>query len=371
MYLVWAIFLPSAAYQLLAIGSELVHLAKRSQTSTAPSPTTPVSVLKPLKGLDPNTYPAFVSQIQQNYPAFEVIFGASDHDDPALLQVKKLQLQFPDAPIRIVTGGPRTPNAKVGLLWELSRHARYPLRVVNDSDIKVGVDYLARVTAPLADARIGVVTCPYRVAAHNRPATWEAIGIATDFMPSALVAQTLGVREFGFGSTLAYRAADFEAVGGFAAISDFIADDYQLAKRISGTGKRALLSTYTVETSLGDASWSGVWRHQQRWARTIRVSKGGGYAGLPITHAGAWALLALCLGAWQVAVWLIALRIVSALLSTALVLRSTRAAAFCWLAPLWDLYSLAVWAASYAGNKIRWRDRWFEIDSQGRIKALT
>ena len=123
---------------------------------------------------------------------------------------------------------------------ELSAHARFPLRVVNDSDIKVGPDYLATVTVPLADPAIGLVTCPYRVKPHNLASAWEALGITTDFMPSALVAQTLGVREFGFGSTLAYRAADLEAVGGFAAIADFIADDYQLAKRITSLGKRTV-----------------------------------------------------------------------------------------------------------------------------------
>jgi ceramide glucosyltransferase len=327
-----------------------------------------VSVLKPLRGLDPNSYPAFASQIQQDYPQFEVLFGASDVNDPALDQVRRLQKEFPGAPIRIITGGPKTRNGKVGLLMELSRHARFPLWVVNDSDIKVTPDYLNRVTEPLRDATIGLVTCPYRVQAHNLPAAWEALGITTDFMPSALVAQTLGVREFGFGSTLAFRAADLQAAGGFAALADYIADDYQLAKRISSLGKRAILSTYIVETSLGDATWLGVWLHQQRWARTIRVSKGGGYAGLPFTHAGVWALVAFALGAWPASMVLVTLRIVSAFLASAFVLTSTQVTVICWLAPVWDLYSFAVWAASYAGNKVRWRDRVLEIDSQGRIK---
>jgi ceramide glucosyltransferase len=365
----WLLFLPAAAYQLLAIGSELSHLLRRARTAPPP-PTTPVSVLKPLRGLDPNSYPAFVSQIHQNYPEFEVIFGATDPDDPALGQVRRLIQEFPSAPVRFVTGGAATPNGKVGLLHELSLHARYPFRVVNDSDIKVTPDYLTRVTAPLADSSVGVVTCLYRVAAHTVPAAWEALGISSDFMPSALVAQTLGVREFGFGSTLAYRAADFQAVGGFAAIADYLADDYQLAKRICTLGKRAVLSTYTVETALGDASWTGVWRHQQRWARTIRVSQGAGFAGLPITHAGLWALLALLLGAWPAALALIGLRILSAFLSAAFVLHSTQAALFCWLAPVWDLYSFAVWAASYAGNRVVWRGRLLEIDSQGRIQEV-
>lgn len=370
MHLLWSIFLPAGTYQLLSIAAELRHLLRRTHAPPSGS-AIPVSVLKPLRGLDPNSYPAFVSQIHQNYPEFEIIFGATDADDPALEQVRKLKQEFPSAPISIVTGGPKTPNGKVGLLQELSVHARFPLRVVNDSDIKVTPDYLARVTSPLSHPDVGVVTCPYRVNAHNLPAAWEAIGITTSFIPSALVAATIvGVREFGFGSTLAFRALDLEAVGGFAAIADFIADDYQLAKRITASGKRAVLSNYTVETSLGDATWPGVWRHQLRWARTIRVSNGG-YAGLPVTHAGLWALLAWAIGAWPVLIALLGLRVFSAFLSSALVLRSWQSALLCWLSPVWDLYSFAIWAASYAGNTVRWRDRLLEIDSQGRIKPVT
>ena len=367
MHLFWLIFLPAAAYQYLAIVAELKHLGCRGRKTGPAMFPQGVSVLKPLRGVDPNSYPAFVSQIQQNYPEFEVLFGASDPDDPALTQVRKLQLEFPNAPIRVITGGPKTRNGKVGVLMELSLQARFPLRVVNDSDIKVTPDYLTKVTGPLYDPTVGVVTCLYRVEAHNVPSAWEALGITTDFMPSALVAQLLGVREFGLGSTLAFRAADFDSVGGFAGIADFIADDYQLSKRITSLGKRALLSTYTVETSLGDATWLGIWQHQQRWARTIRASKGG-YLGLPITHAGLWSLIAFGVGAWPVGLVLVALRIISAFVAAAFVLASTQATVACWLAPVWDLYSFAVWAASYAGNKVKWRDRTLQIDSQGRIK---
>jgi ceramide glucosyltransferase len=251
----------------------------------------------------------------------------------------------------------------------LAQHAKYSMWVVNDSDIKVTPDYLRQVVAPLADESVGVVTCPYRAQAHTLPAAWESLGIATDFMPSTLVAQMLGVREFGFGSTLAFRRADLEKAGGFAAIADYLADDYQLAKRVTGLGKRALLSTYTVETSLGEATWSGIWNHQLRWARTIRVSKGAGYAGLPITHAGVWAVVALTVGAWLPALCLLVLRSFSALLTSGFVLRSRLAATFCWLSPVWDLYASCVWGASYAGRRVRWRNCVLSIDRNGRIQS--
>jgi ceramide glucosyltransferase len=326
-------------------------------------------VLKPLHGLDPNTYDAFVSQVQQQYPDFEVLLGVRNEADPAAVEVRRLQDEFPEKPIRLIAGACPAANGKVGVLIELARHARYPVWVVNDSDIKVTPSYLSEIVAPLVDDSIGVVTCPYRVKAHTLAAAWESLGIATDFMPSTLVAQLVGVREFGLGSTLAFRAADLETAGGFEALAGYLADDYQLAKRIAGLGKRAILSTYTVETSLGDSTWLGVWRHQLRWARTIRLSKGAGYAGLPITHAGVWAVIAFAAGQRTTAAGLLAIRIISALLTSGPVLGSLPVAAFCWLAPVWDLYSFAVWVASYAGRGVRWRDRVLAIDAQGRIQT--
>jgi ceramide glucosyltransferase len=361
--LLWLVCLPAIFYQGLAIFASLRQFFRRQATPW----TQPVSVLKPLRGLDPNTTEAFLSQIEQQHPQFEVLFGASDPLDPAALEVTRLASARPGAPIALFTIPRDAPNRKVGLLLELSRQARYPLRVVNDSDIKVDARYLATVTAPLADPQVGVVTCLYRLKAQNLAAAWEALGIMTDFMPSTMVAQIVGVREFGLGSTLAFRAADLEQAGGFAALADFIADDYQLAKQITSLGKRVVLSTYVVETTLGDATWRGVWRHQLRWARTIRLSKGAAYLGLPIAQAGLWAAVALLCDAPDVAALLGALRLLSALLAGGLVLKSRLAAALCWLAPLWDLYSFAIWLTSYFGRTVRWRDRELTIGPNGRI----
>jgi len=363
----WAIFLPAAAYQLLAIAAGLRQLRRRRSKRRDSGFRPGVSVLKPLRGLDPNTYEAFVSQARQDYPVFEILFGVRDENDAAAEQVRRLRREIPDASIRLIVGGADTPNGKVGVLMELARHARYQVWVVNDSDIKVTPDYLGEVVAPLEDSHIGVVTCLYRVKAHTAPAAWEALGIATDFMPSTLVAQLIGVREFGFGSTLAFRADDLGRVGGFAALADYIADDYQLARRITRLGRRALLSTYIVETALGDASWAGVWRHQLRWARTIRASKGAGYAGLLIAHAGVWIAIAAAMSAWLPAAVLLTARMASAWVTGALVLCSSTGRRLWWLAPCWDLYAFCIWAASYAGRQVRWRDRLLRIDRAGRI----
>jgi ceramide glucosyltransferase len=365
---VCALVLPAAIYQLLAIAAAVRHLARRrARFDCGFRPG--VSVLKPVYGLDPDTYAAFVSQIRQDYPDFEVLFGVRDKDDPAAIEIRRLQNQFPSVPVRLIAGGVDAPNGKVGVLIELARYAKHPIWLVNDSDIKVTPGYLAEVVAPLADDSIGVVTCLYKATAHSPAARWEALGIATDFMPSTLVAQMLRVRDFGLGSTLAFHKQDLEAAGGFVQLAEYLADDYQLTKRITSSGKRAVISSYVVETALGNTSWVGVWRHQVRWARTIRVSKGGGYAGLPITQAGIWILIAIICGAWVPAIFVTGVRIVSALLTGGLMLRSMTAAVFCWVAPLWDLFAFCVWCASYMGSEVRWRDRVLRIDREGRIQT--
>ncbi|HEY1213806.1 MAG TPA: glycosyltransferase [Bryobacteraceae bacterium] len=365
------LFLPALAYQVLAIAAGVRHLRQRclANKSNPVSFEPGVSVLKPISGLDPNTYEAFVSQAQQNYSSFEILFGVRDPSDPAVAEIHRLQREFPQVPIRLIYSDQDAANGKIGVLMDLAREARYTVWVVNDSDIKVTHEYLRSVVAPLADDSVGVVTCPYRATPHTPAAAWEALGIAVDFMPSALVAPLVGVREFGFGSTLAFRAADLQRAGGFAVLSDYLADDYQLAKRITGLQKRAVLSTYTVETALNDASWRGIWRHQLRWARTIRLSKGGGYAGLPITHAGLWAIVAALSGERASARILLGLRILSGLVTGGFVLKSPLGATLCWLSPVWDLYAFAVWMTSYSSNRVTWRHRVLTVDSEGRIKA--
>ncbi|MGC2659642.1 MAG: bacteriohopanetetrol glucosamine biosynthesis glycosyltransferase HpnI [Bryobacteraceae bacterium] len=369
MRLFWLIFVPAAAYQVLAIIAELRHAALRIRETRRTRTFRPgVSVLKPLRGSDPTMYEAFVSQARQNYPEFEILFGVGSMEDSAVAVVRRLQVAFPDADIRLIAGSSDAANRKVGVLDNLARHAKHSIWVVNDSDIEVGPDYLESVVAPLADPAIGVVTCPYRPDPQSAATTWEAVGVATDFIPSTLTAPLAGVREFGLGSTLAFRGSDFREAGGFPAIADYLADDYHLARAITGLGKRVLLSPYIVGTSLGDTDWRGVWHHQLRWSRTIRLSRSDGFAGIPITHTGVWALLACLLGAWPVALGLLILRLGSALLSAGLVLRSPRIAALSWLAPVWDFYALAIWLTSYRSNDVRWRDRSLTIDPDGKIE---
>lgn len=368
MTLLWLLFLPAIAYQILSLVASLRQFFRTKPPSDY---FPPVSVLKPIHGLDPGMREAFVSHAFQDYPDFEILFGVCDECDPAVAEIERLAHEFPGVAIQLVVGSQPAANGKVGILAHLAQYARNPVWVVNDSDITVTPEYLWDVVAPLRDPNIGVVTCLYRPEPYSAAAAWEAFGIAVDFMPSTLVAPLVGVREFGLGSTLAFHAEDLMAAGGFESISDYLADDYQLAKRITGLGRSTHLSTYVVDTSISETSWSGAWQHQLRWARTIRASKGAGYLGLPITHAGVWVVLAFLLHLWPAAVILVALRIAAALASGWLVIRVRATAFYACLAPVWDLYGFAVWVVSYMSDEVRWRDRRLRITPDGRIIPLS
>jgi ceramide glucosyltransferase len=353
IWLLWTIASAAAAYQLIAIAASIRH---RLQRDPEPGSFLPgVSILKPIRGLDPEMQRAVESNRRQDYPEFELLCGAADSADPAFGVVQDVLLCPTEA-----------PNGKVGVLMDLERAARYPVLVVNDSDITVPRDYLRRVVAPLADPSIGVVTCLYRADAEAFAGKWEALGIATDFAPSVLVAPLFGINEFALGSTLAFRAEDWRTAGGFPSLSEYIADDYQLGKKLSGAGKRVYISRTVVETQLGGRSFGDIWEHQVRWARTIRLSRGA-YIGLPVTNASLWALLLAAAGQLWAAAALLALRYAMGLLTGWCVLRSRVVLRLWPLMPFRDLWAFGVWLAGMIGRDVIWRDRRIRLDRRGRI----
>jgi ceramide glucosyltransferase len=270
------------------------------------------------------------------------------------------------AEVRIVQCKTQTPNGKVGSLIDLERAATHPLLVVNDADIRVEPDYLRRVTAPLADAKVGLVTCLYRPEGDTFAARFEGLGVSTDFAPSALVARLVGVDEFAMGSTLAFRRADLKRIGGFEAIAPYLADDYQLGHRIHSLGLKCVLSDVIVSTRLS-GGWPDIWRHQVRWARTIRVSKFAGYLGLPVTFATLWAVVAAASGEYRAALALLAVRMMMAIEAGWFVLRSRDVVRLFYLVPLRDLFGAAVWLAGLFGSSVDWRGKRLKLDPEGRI----
>ena len=361
--------LSGIAYYLLCIWSATRFLQDAGRNARATQALPPVSILKPLKGTDPQMYECFRSHCLQDYPEYEIIFGVSDPADPAIELVERLKTEFPGRAIHLLVC-PRTlgTNVKVSNLAQMVSDAKCDHLVVNDSDILVTPSYLQRVISPLADPQVGLVTCLYRgVAAGTLGSRLESLGISTDFSGGVLAAQQVegGVR-FGLGSTLAFRRRELEAIGGFEALVDYLADDYQLGARIAALGLRVELADFAVQTFLPPYSLSGFWDHQLRWARSVRDSRRWGYFGLILTFGIPWALLALILShgatwAWLLLAVTVASRLTMAAVVGRKVLGDRHVIPFLWLIPVRDVLALVVWIASYAGHKIHWRGDYFYL----------
>lgn len=359
--------LVAAFYYLLAL---IAALARWFAHPRSAGILPPVSILKPIHGCDPDFYKAIRSHAVQDYPEFEILFGLRDRDEASRADIERLSAEFPQSSIRMVQVTRQANNGKVGTLVELAKLARYPVLLVNDSDIFVEQGYLRQVAAPLEDARVGVVTCLYRARAESAASRWEAMGIETEFVPSVLVARLIGVAGFALGSTMVFRAEQIRAIGGFEAVEDYIADDYQLGARIAALGFKVALAKTVVETNLGHQTWAEVWRHQLRWARTIRVSRRAGYFGYVVTHATFWSLVALVSGAWQIAAATLGIRMCAGVLAAAAVLRQPRIAIDFWLIPARDLWGFAVWLCGLFGDTVQWRDQRLKLSRDGKIRSV-
>lgn len=334
----------------------------------------PVSILKPLKGPDPEIYESFRSHCQLDYPEYEIIFGVSEADDPAVASVQNLQREFPDRTIRLVVCSNKLgANVKVSNLEQMLPAARHQHLLINDSDIRVEPDYLRRIMVPLASEAVGMVTCLYRgLATSSFGSRMEALGISTDFCPGVLVARQLegGIR-FGLGSTLAFRRSDLERIGGFKSFVDFLADDYELGRRIAGLGRQILLSDVVVETHLPAYDLQGFLAHQLRWARGVRDSRAGGYIGLISTYGLMWGMLCVIVAGGAAWSWLaltatVCLRFAMAYAVGNAVLEDRCLFANLWLIPFRDLIAVGVWVASFAGHTVTWRGDRFVL-RKGRL----
>jgi ceramide glucosyltransferase len=330
--------------------------------------------LKPLRGVDPQMYESFRSHCIQSYPEYEIIFGVSEPDDPAVAAVQRLIQEFPACKIRLVIC-PEVlgNNRKVSNLVQMAASARYDYLLINDSDIFVAPDYLQRVMAPFAQPEVGMVTCPYRgIAANTLGSRLESIGISTDFIAGVLVARQIeGGIHFGLGSTLAISRTALDAIGGLQPLVDYLADDFELGYRIANAGYEVMLADVVVETHLPAYSLRGFYEHQMRWARSTRDSRRLGYLGLIFTFGLPWAIFSVLLAplAW----WSWSALAVAALLRTAVAVKvgigvvhdHTLWRSF-WLLPLRDLAAFWIWFASFADNKVLWRGEVFLL-KDGKI----
>jgi ceramide glucosyltransferase len=363
-------------------------LAAAADTLAAFAPD--VSILKPLKGVDPRMYASFVSHCQQQYSgSFELLFGVNSLDDPAAAEIHRLQAEFPDCAIRLVECSERLgTSGKVSSLIQLLRQASYDHILINDSDIRVGPLYLARIMSQFAtpgrssgSKPVGMVTAPYlgRTAPEGPALTlWarlEALGISTDFIPGVLTARKLerGIR-FGLGSTLAFSREALNAAGGLDPLLDVLADDYELGARIARAGFRVELSPEVVETTIPAYDFRGFCDHQLRWARSTRDSRRLGYLGLGITYCIPWAVLNCIASGFAMWSFTLLSLVLLARISVALtvgvgVLRDSQVLRDVWLIPVRDFFGLIFWAWSYASDTVVWRGERFRL-RRGRLEPV-
>ena len=356
-WLLAAICAVAGLYQLVAIAACL----RRRQTTAPSTPLPPISVLKPVRGITPFVLEAIRTHLEQDYPDFELLLGVREDESSALA--------VSDPRARVVVCRTAAPNGKVGSLIDLARAARHSILIVNDADIAVPQGYLRALAAELSDPAIGLATCLYRVRGATWPGRWEGFGVSTDFAPSALVAPFVGISEFGLGATLAFRRANLDRAGGFEALAAYLADDYQLGCKLHALGLRNVMARPVVSTSLAPGTWGEAWRHQVRWARTVRLSRTGGFIGLPVTFATFWAAVAALSGLPWLGAGLLGIRMAMAFIAGYSVLRDPEVLRLFFLIPLRDLYTVAVWAAALFGNTVEWGGEILRLDGSGRIVA--
>lgn len=348
----------------------------RRRKQKTPDFCPPVSVLKPLRGLNRETYRNLASFCRQQYPDYELLFGVDDARDPAVPVVRRLMAEFPLLPIRLLIGI-RTAgsNNKVAKLCRLAGDARFDLLVVSDGDIRVEPDYLRRVAAPFRHQQVGVVTCLYR--GLTEPGLWselEDVALTSNFLPGVLVARKLGVK-FALGATMAVRREALAAVGGFEAFADAAADDHELGSRIAARGYQVELAHTTVETECGAHSFMDYFQQRLRWAIVTRESQPWGHVGFLFAQGLPWTIAAIAVAPLKVAEELAAayaaLRLGVAFTVGGWGLRDQLFRRKWWLVFLDDALGFVVWLASLFTSRVVWQGSSYSVRNGCLVPATS
>jgi ceramide glucosyltransferase len=329
--------------------------------------TPPVSIFRPICGLDRETYKNYESFCRQDYPEFEMLFCVSDENDPAIPTIQKLIGDFPQRSIRLLIGSePLGESDKVNKLCRMAREAQYDTVIVSDSDVRVEPGFLRAVVAPFANPEVGGVTCLYRgLTDGSFAADIEALGNSADFAPSVIVAGLSGSLDFMLGAVMATTKKHLAAIGGFESIADYFCDDFELGNRIAAKGARVVLSRFPVDIVYPHETIGEAFRHQIRWNLSIRYSRPWGHFGLIFTQALPWALLVGALVSMRAAIgyyaaallfrWAVATSVGFRGMKDRLVLRRL------WMLPLRDAFAFAAWLMSFFPQRIHWRGQRFLI----------
>jgi ceramide glucosyltransferase len=375
-YTLFGLAFAPLAYYVVSILAAARFFRVRRSVSASSEFTPPVSILKPIYGLDRETYENYASFCLQDYPDYEILFCVGDTQDPAVPVIQKLIEDFPDRAIRLLVGSDTLGvSDKVNKLCRMSREAKHDVLIVSDSDVRVGAEYLRAVAAPFQEAKIGAVTCLYRgLTDGSLAADLEAVGNSTDFAAGVLVAWLFSQVNFTLGATMAVRKNALAEIGGFESLVDYFSDDYELGNRIAGQGYRVELIPHPVAIVYPQQTLQDSFRHQLRWNLSIRFSRPAGHLGLIFTQGSPLAILgAICAPSvgWSVAVLAayIVLRRASAWMIGVKGMKDANLRNKMELLLLRDIFAFVVWVASFFPQRIFWRGKQFQVRDK-RLVAI-
>jgi ceramide glucosyltransferase len=330
----------------------------------------PVTIFKPLCGAEAETYDCLRSFCDQDYPEFEVIFGVAESNDPVVAIVERLKQEFPQRGLQLVVDRRQHGSSrKVSNLVNMMPLAHHEFFVISDSDVSVGRDYLAKVVAPLLDAEVGIVTCPYR--GIPRSGLWSLLGsqfINEWFMPSVRVAALSGSRAFAFGVTIAMSRRALTRIGGFMAIANQLADDYRLGELTRRLGLKTVLSEVVVETNVAEGSFGELVRHELRWLRTIRTVRPVGYCFAFVTFGVPVAILGTLLAAGAgSAIAMLAVTAATRILLHFKTRNQDASLRQLFILPIRDMLSVALWSWSFVTRRVHWRNDHLRVNRDGSV----
>jgi ceramide glucosyltransferase len=377
LYIVLGVALAGTASSAVFLGLALLGVIKfrsdaRQQSNSVPDDARlpPVSVLKPVHGLEARLKENIESFFRQDYPDYEILFAADEADDPALVVVREVCARYPQVRTRILVTGTPWPNPVVYSFHCLAEAAANEILVTTDSDVEVGPRYLREIVPPLLDPKVGMVTCLYR--GKNAAGFFSgltAIGMSVEMTAGVLVANLLEGMKFGLGPTTVVRKDSLASIGGYTALRDYIAYDFAIGNLMAKAGYRIVLSGHVIDHVVNQGSFRRMWQNQLRWAQTTRYSRPKGHFGSGLIFAVPYGILgflaALGLGHWGIGVVLLAVAVLNRLVEAWLVgwrvVRDPEVRRAPWLYPLRDLLGFAVWFASYLRLRYVWRDSRFEL----------
>jgi ceramide glucosyltransferase len=373
--IVLALSVVGTGYQLFQLVAAAAFFRRaRRRDARAKDYRPPVTILKPLKGPGIDLYANLASFCRQDYPQFQIICGVTDPGDPAIEIVRRIQRDFPHRDVVLSIGDRPGANRKVANLCHMMEHAKYGVLALSDADVRVRPDYLRRTIAPLVKPTVGLTTCLYRGRGFfGLPSVIESLLINCDFVPMVLTAQYIGQRN-ALGASLCFKREALDAMGGFPALADYLADDNMLGEGVKRAGYTVELLPYVVETILDSTTVADVWRHQVRWARTYRVLQPIGWFSSVITHATLWGTAALvATGASPLGIGFFVTAIAARLGTLRVIMRMLRerdTPRHLWMVPLKDLGFAAVWLASWLGHDVVWSGQRLRVQRDGRMVPI-